>query len=160
MSTDLHKRRCSYHAQSKQEYSRRAQRERYKRPAPARFSRSIITSTSSTISAHSNNSFFSTMKTTTVIGVLALGISTASATCYGSGQFFPNREEARTFAHDACYNNGGMRSQHRGLHQIKSVVAILLIVLSRNCFGQRYLHRVRRGAIAFAQLFVCCIFRW
>lgn len=52
------------------------------------------------------------MKTTTILttlaSVLALGVQTASATCYGSGDAWPNQEEARSFVQNACYNNGGM----------------------------------------------------
>ncbi|CAD0092125.1 unnamed protein product, partial [Aureobasidium vineae] len=68
---------------------------------------------------------FPTMKTTTVLctftGFLAFGIQTVTATCYSSGQYFPNREEARTFVHDACYNPGGMFTGNYDPRQLKAM---------------------------------------
>ncbi|SMQ53988.1 unnamed protein product [Zymoseptoria tritici ST99CH_1A5] len=48
------------------------------------------------------------MKAYTIITALAIGVTSVAATCYKSGDFWPNKEEARAFVHDACYNQGGM----------------------------------------------------
>jgi hypothetical protein len=46
------------------------------------------------------------MKTTAILTALAIGITSVAATCYKSGDSWPSREEARSFAYDACYSNG------------------------------------------------------
>ncbi|KJX93409.1 hypothetical protein TI39_contig4321g00008 [Zymoseptoria brevis] len=48
------------------------------------------------------------MKPTSIIATLAIGVSTVTAGCYGSGDSWPNTEEARVFVREACFNDGGM----------------------------------------------------
>ncbi|KAI3391928.1 hypothetical protein diail_6630, partial [Diaporthe ilicicola] len=65
------------------------------------------------------------MKTSAILvalgGVLSLGVQSVAATCYGSGDSWPNTEEARNFVHDACYNNGGMFTGNFAPRQTKSM---------------------------------------
>ncbi|KAJ5041611.1 uncharacterized protein L3040_005189 [Drepanopeziza brunnea f. sp. 'multigermtubi'] len=46
--------------------------------------------------------------TTTVLVSLTSLFSLASASCYGSGDGWPNKEQARGFVYDACHKNGGL----------------------------------------------------
>lgn len=52
------------------------------------------------------------MKTQTLLATLFTTLLTlsdlASAKCYGSGDSWPNRDEARRFVIEACNNSGGM----------------------------------------------------
>ena len=65
------------------------------------------------------------MKTSTILaalgGVLSFGIQSVTATCYGSGDTWPNTEEARSFVHDACYNQNGMFTGGYAPSQTKSM---------------------------------------
>lgn len=65
------------------------------------------------------------MKTSTILvalsGVLSFGVSSVSAGCYGSGDSWPNTEEARSFVQNACYNNGGMFTGWYAPRQTKSM---------------------------------------
>lgn len=40
-------------------------------------------------------------------GILSFGAQGVFAGCYGSGDSWPNVEEARTFISDACHKSGG-----------------------------------------------------
>ncbi|KAK6004632.1 hypothetical protein QM012_008494 [Aureobasidium pullulans] len=65
------------------------------------------------------------MKTTTILttftGLVAFGTQTATAKCFGSGQFWPNKEEARSFIHDACYKANGMFTGNYDPRQLKAM---------------------------------------
>lgn len=61
------------------------------------------------------------MKTTTTLFALAGLLSHATATCFESGSYWPNREEARSFIHDACYKNGGMFTRDYAPRQLKAM---------------------------------------
>lgn len=58
---------------------------------------------------------------TTLAGLLAFKIQGATANCYTNGDSWPNREEARSFVHDACYNDGGMFTGYYAPRQMKSM---------------------------------------
>ncbi|EKD12594.1 hypothetical protein MBM_09163 [Drepanopeziza brunnea f. sp. 'multigermtubi' MB_m1] len=59
--------------------------------------------------------------TTTVLVSLTSLFSLASASCYGSGDGWPNKEQARGFVYDACHKNGGMFTGFYQAHQLKSM---------------------------------------
>lgn len=65
------------------------------------------------------------MKTTSIIAalasVLSFGIQGASAKCYSDGANWPNKEEARSFAYDACHSNGGMFTGNYAPLQLKAM---------------------------------------
>ncbi|CAD0054602.1 unnamed protein product [Aureobasidium pullulans] len=46
------------------------------------------------------------------------------------GSTFPNRDEALSFVHDACYNNGGMFTGNFAARQSKSMCPALEIPVS------------------------------
>ena len=57
----------------------------------------------------------------TILTTLTSFVALASAGCYSSGSTFPNRDEALSFVHDACYNNGGMFTGQYSPGQTKSM---------------------------------------
>jgi hypothetical protein len=65
------------------------------------------------------------MKSTSIFAAIAsmlsLGIHSASAKCFGDGASWPNKEEARSFAYDACHNNGGMFTGNYAPLQLKAM---------------------------------------
>lgn len=65
------------------------------------------------------------MKTSTILvalgGVLSFGVQSVSANCYGSGDSWPNMEQARAFVQDACYKQGGMFTGNFAPRQTKSM---------------------------------------
>ena len=65
------------------------------------------------------------MKTTTAIAalcsMLTFGIQSVEAGCYGRGESWPNREEARSFVDHACRAEGGMFTGFFEPHQEKSM---------------------------------------
>jgi hypothetical protein len=63
----------------------------------------------------------STYPLTILTSLLAYRATLATATCYTSGDSWPNREVARSFVHDACYNNGGMFTGDYAPRQLKAM---------------------------------------
>lgn len=65
------------------------------------------------------------MKTSAILtalgGVLAFSAQGVLATCYGSGDHWPNKDTAAKFAYDACYNSNGMFSGQFTPGQTKSM---------------------------------------
>ncbi|KAI9051866.1 hypothetical protein LZ554_004123 [Drepanopeziza brunnea f. sp. 'monogermtubi'] len=61
------------------------------------------------------------MKLTTALVSLTSLFSLASAGCYGSGDSWPNTEQARGFVYDACHKSGGMFTGYYQARQLKSM---------------------------------------
>jgi len=64
------------------------------------------------------------MKTQSILialGTILLAAHDVAATCYRSGDSWPNRDEARRFVIDACNNNGGMFTGGYSRGQTKSM---------------------------------------
>ncbi|KAF2208057.1 hypothetical protein CERZMDRAFT_91650 [Cercospora zeae-maydis SCOH1-5] len=63
------------------------------------------------------------MKTTSILAMLGsmLSLQGVSADCYGSGDRWPNTEEARAFVWDACHADGGMFTGYFAARQTKSM---------------------------------------
>lgn len=65
------------------------------------------------------------MKTTDIVaalsGMLSFGVQLTEANCFGDGATWPNKEQARAFAYDACHSGGGMFTGDYAPHQLKAM---------------------------------------
>lgn len=77
------------------------------------------------------------MKATTIIAALSMSIFNVAEACYGSGDNWPNQEEARIFVEFACSGNGyamtappWYTTNHANIH--------LLFLLNRGMFTGQF----------------------